>query len=61
MDPFLTVEHLIYSQVDRDLFEELHYYFRFAAAAYGWKGYVMVHGAKGCLAMAKECRLVARL
>ncbi|XP_071492907.1 diacylglycerol lipase-alpha-like [Diadema antillarum] len=41
---------------DSDLFEELHHYFKFAAAAYGWKGYVMVHGAGGCCTMAKECR-----
>ncbi|XP_030849967.1 sn1-specific diacylglycerol lipase alpha-like [Strongylocentrotus purpuratus] len=41
---------------DMDLFEELHYYFKFAAASYGWKGYVMVYGAEGCCTMTRECR-----
>ncbi|XP_071792184.1 diacylglycerol lipase-alpha-like isoform X1 [Asterias amurensis] len=39
---------------ERQEFEDLIYYYKYAAAAYGWPGYAMFHPTKGC------CHLIGR-
>ena len=45
-------------QDERQEFEELIYYYKYAAAAYGWPGYAMFHPTKGCCHLIGRCSWV---